>query len=401
MERNGGWARKMAKNKLTEARIKSMTKPGMYGDGDGLWLRVHKPKGERPPSRNWVFIVRRGAKRTETGLGGYGSGTAPVSLALARSKADSIRDRLAQGEETHAPRVKKRTFKDAIDAYLEAKSSEWTNAKHAAQWRDTLNNYAADLHQRPIESVTMEQVKDCLLPHWSARQVTASRLRARIASVFDYAIAHKWRTAGNPAAWTGLLEHALPKVQRGDKHHAALPYALVPLLSSNLRAASGIAARCVEFILLTCARLGEARGARFAEVDVKAGTWTVPPYRSKTGKAHVVPLNDRAIQIIEVMRQQALNDFVFPGLMENKPISETACVIVMKAASPEPATIHGLRSSFRDWAGDTTAHEREVVEQALAHAVGNATERAYRRGDALQKRRALMADWGEYCGSGK
>lgn len=387
----------MAKNKLSEARIKSLSKPGLYGDGDGLWLRVHKPKGDRPPSKNWVFIYRRGATRTETGLGGYGQGTQPVSLALARSKADAIRDRLALGEEPRKPRAKIRTFKDVMDDFLEAKSVEWTNAKHAKQWRDTLTDFAEPLHALPVASVTMEQVKECLLPHWTARHVTATRLRARIASVFDYAIAHKWRQDANPAAWAGLLEHALPKPQKAVKHHTALPYSLVPTLTQNLRAAPGIAARCVEFILLTAVRIGEARGALFSEVDVVARTWTVPEWRAKMKKTHVVPLSDRGLAIIESMRQQSLNEFIFPGAVDGKPISETAVGDALDAASPAPATPHGLRSTLRDWAGDCTNHPREIIEEALAHLVGNAVERAYRRSDALQKRRSLMEDWEKHC----
>ncbi|KRE05976.1 integrase [Bosea sp. Root381] len=387
----------MAKNKLSEARIKGLSKPGLYGDGDGLWLRVHKPKGERPPSKNWIFIFRRGVTRTEIGLGGYGQGTQPVSLALARTKADAIRDRLALGEHPHHSRAKARTFKDVVDDYLEAKSSEWTNAKHAAQWRDTLTNYASDLHALPVAGITMEQVKECLLPHWTARHVTATRLRARIASVFDFAIAHKWRRDANPAAWTGLLEHALPKPQKAAKHHTALPYTRVPDLSRNLRSASGVAARCVEFILLTAVRMGEARGALFSEVDTKARTWTVPASRAKMKKDHVVPLTERGLGIIENMRQQSVNEFIFPGAVEGKPISETAVGNALDAATPAPATPHGLRSTLRDWAGDCTSHPREIIEAALAHQVGNAVERAYRRSDALQKRRALMEDWAKYC----
>jgi integrase len=389
----------MARNKLTEARIKTLSKPGLYGDGDGLWLRVNKPKGDRPPSKNWLFIYRRGATRTETGLGGYGQGTQPVNLAMARVKAEAIRERLAMGEEPRKPRAKARTFKDVVDIYLDAKSAEWTNAKHAKQWRDTLTNFAEPLHALPVAAVSMEQVKDCLLPHWTVRHVTATRLRARIASVFDYAIAHKWRQDTNPAAWTGLLEHALPKPQKTVRHHAALHYGNVPILSQNLRAASGVAARCVEFLLLTGVRLGEGRGALFSEVDVAARTWTLPAWRAKMKKELVVPLTDRGLAIIESMRQQSVNDFIFPGALDGKPISETGVGNALDAAAPKPATPHGLRSSLRDWAGDCTNHPREIIEEALAHQVGNAVERAYRRSDALQKRRRLMEDWGKYCDS--
>ena len=384
----------MAKNKLSETRIKGLTKPGIYGDGDGLWLRVQKSG-----SRNWVFIYRRGASRTELGLGGYGQGTAPVSLALAREKADSVRDALARGLDPAEEKreAKPKTFKDCMDGLLEAKEGEWSNAKHAAQWKMTLTEYAKPLHKLPVADITIGDVEECLLPHWTARPETADRLRSRIQAVIDYAIAREWRSSANPARWRGLLDKVMParkKLQRG--HHAALAYAQAPAMIAGLRSSSGTAARAVEFITLTAARTGEARGAKFDEIDVDAKTWTVPAERMKASKEHVVPLVDRALDIVEIMRQQSASDFIFGGVGK-KPISDTAMTKALRLASPDKtATLHGLRSMFRDWCGDCTEHPREVAEQALAHAVGNAVERAYRRSDALEKRRALMNDWSKF-----
>lgn len=388
----------MAKNKLSETKIKTLDKPGIYGDGDGLYIRV-QAKG----SKNWLFIYRRGTARTEIGLGGYGQGTAPVSLALAREKAEAIRQRLARGEDPMSERRphKPKTFKDCMEDLISAKESEWTNPKHADQWRMTLREYAKPLHDKPVADIVMGDVKDCLMPHWQERPETADRLRSRIQAVIDYAIAHEWRTAGNPARWRGLLDKVMParkKLQRG--HHAALAYKDAPAFAKKLRQSSGTAARAVEFLALTATRTREGREAVFSEVDTKAKTWTVPAGRMKAGKEHVVPLTDRALQIVDTMRQKATSPFMFGGSQDGKPVSDTAMTKALRLASPDKsATLHGLRSMFRDWAGDCTEHPREVAEACLAHAVGNDVEQAYRRSDALEKRRSLMTDWAGYLAS--
>lgn len=389
----------MARHKLSESNLKRLDKPGVYGDGDGLWMRVRKGG-----SRQWFFIYRRAGQRTEIGLGGYGQGTAPVSLALAREKAEAIREKLARGED---PRSEKKapvrivTFADCMEGLLRAKAGDWTNDKHRAQWEMTLRKYAVPLHPLPIADIAMGDVKECLLPHWQERPETADRLRSRIMAVIDYGIAHGWRTAGNPAIWKGLLDKVMParkKLQRG--HHAALAYADAAKMIAKLRESSGTAARAVEFIALTAARTGEARNATFSEIDIKARTWTVPAGRMKAGREHVVPLSDRAVAIVETMRQCATGDLIFGGGVDGRPISDTAMTKALRLASPDKAaTLHGLRSMFRDWAGDCTDFPREVAETALAHAVGDAVERAYRRGDALAKRRQLMTDWATYCTS--
>lgn len=390
----------MARRKLSETTIKRLDKPGIYSDGDGLFLRVRKGG-----SKQFIFIYRRGKARSELGLGGYGQGTAPVSLALVRDKADAIRDKLARGHDPAAERKPPRivTFRHCMEELLAAKASEWSNDKHRAQWEMTLREYAKPLHALPVAEIVMGDVKNCILPHWQERPETAERLRSRIQAVIDYAIAHEWRTAGNPARWKGLLDKVMParrKLERG--HHAALAYASVSAMMAALRESSGVSARCVEFLTLTAARSGEARGATFDEVDTKARTWTVPGERMKAAKAHVVPLCDRALAIVEAMRQRATGDFIFGGGVEGRPVSDTAMTKALRLASPDKsATLHGMRSAFRDWAGDCTAFPREVAEAALAHAVGDAVERAYRRGDALEKRRKLMEAWASYCATVK
>lgn len=382
------------RRKLADSNLKKLDQPGIYSDGDGLFLRVRKGG-----SRQWFFIYRRGKVRTELGLGGYGQGTAPVSLALAREKADEIRDKLARGIDPLAerkPPPRPKTFKDCMEDLLASKAHDWTNAKHRAQWEMTLREYAAPLHDLPVADIVIGDVKDCLAPHWQERPETADRLRSRIQAVIDYGIAHEWRTAGNPARWAGVLDKVLPKrrkLQRG--HHAALAYADVPTMMAKLRTSSGKAARAVEFLTLTAARSGEARGATFDEIDPTAKTWTVPAARMKMDKEHVVPLSDRALQIVEAMRQQATDQMLFG-------ISDTAMTKALRLASPDKTvTLHGMRSAFRDWAGEETEYPREIAEWSLAHHVGTAVERAYRRGDALEKRRALMADWSTYCAGAK
>lgn len=386
----------MARNLLTETRIRALTTPGVYADGDGLYIRVAKGG-----SKSWTFIWRRGKDRHEIGLGGHGRGTAPVSLALAREKAEAIRQKLARGEDPRGEARKPSrvvTFADCMEGLLATKANDWTNDKHRAQWEMTLREYAKPLHDLAIADIVMGDVKDCLLPHWQERPETADRLRSRIQAVVDYGIAHQWRTAANPARWKGLLDKVMPKRQTLTRgHHAALAYAQAPALIAKLRQSSGTAARAVEFITLTAARTGEARGATFAEIDAEARTWTVPAERMKAGREHVVPLCDRALAIIEAMRQRATSPLIFGGGIDGKPVSDTAMTKALRLASPDKAaTLHGLRSMFRDWAGDCTSHEREIAEAALAHQVGNATERAYRRGDALAKRRQLMDDWCDY-----
>ncbi|TPJ11429.1 DUF4102 domain-containing protein [Mesorhizobium sp. B2-7-3] len=385
----------MARHKLSEAGLKRIDKPGIYSDGDGLFLRVRKGG-----SRQWFFIYKRDSKRTELGLGGYGQGTAPVSLSLARDKAETFRQKLARGEELRADSKPLRviTFEHCMDELLKAKADNWKNAKHRAQWLMTLREYAQPLHAMPVADIVLGDVKNCLLPHWQKRPETADRLRSRIQAVIDYAIAHEWRKTANPARWKGLLDKVMPerkKLSRG--HHAALAYAETPKMIAKLRQSTGTAARAVEFLALTAARSGEVRGAKFPEIDVKAKTWTVPAERMKAGVEHVVPLCDRALALVEIMRQRSTSDLIFGGDIEDRPISDTAMTKALRLASPDKkATLHGLRSSFRDWCGDKTNFERDVAEAALAHALRDKTEAAYRREKAIDKRRELMTAWEAY-----
>lgn len=387
----------MARNKLTETKVKALDKPGLYGDGDGLWLRVQKSG-----SKNWIFIFRRGDERNELGLGGYGNGTAPVSLALAREKADVIRQQLARGEDPNAARraTKPKSFKDCAEALIEAKRPEWTGQHTAGEWEFHLLTYAKHLHDMPVANIALGDIKECVSKLWTEKPETGRRLLGRIKSTFDYAIAHGWRTAGNPAVWSGLLDKVMARPAVPSANHAALPYAQAPTLMKALMKAPDASDRVVELIVLTACRSAEVREAVWTEFDLDAALWTIPAIRMKAARDHQVPLCDRAMVILRSQEAKATNDYVFPGKREGRPISESVTTKSLRASSPDQAaTLHGMRSMFRDWCGDCTDYPREVAEAALAHAVGNAVEQAYRRSTALEKRRQLMNDWGRYCAS--
>lgn len=368
--------------------------PGLYGDGDGLWLRVQKSG-----SRNWIFIYRRGNARVEMGLGGYGQGTAPVSLALAREKAEGIRQQLARGEDPRAAKLARpKTFRDCVVGLIEAKQADWTGQHTRREWELHLLEYAVGLHDKHAASITIDDVKETILPYWKDQPSTGRRLLDRIKAAIDYGIAHKWRTSTNPAIWAGLLDKVMPKPATKKKHHAALGYGDLPAAMATLRATDTSVSRAVELIALTATRSAETREAVWSEVDLDGALWTIPAGRMKADKDHEIPLSDRAVAILRHQKTLAVNDLVFPGQREGKPIGEDAVMSALRAASPDKSvTLHGLRSSFRDWCGDMTDYPREVAEAALAHAVEDDVEAAYRRGTALQKRRTLMQMWADYC----
>lgn len=379
----------MARFKLTETKIRKLDKAGIYSDGDGLFLRVRAGG-----SKQFFFIYKRAGKRTEIGLGGYGQGTAPVSLELAREKADGIRNRLARGEDLN----KRVTFLDLMDDVIAKKEAESKNDKHKAQWRMTLTEYAKPLHAKAIASITRDDVVETLKPIWTEKPETADRTRMRIAAVIDHAKARGLFTGDNPADWRGGLKELLParnKLSRG--HHEAVEYKSLPNVLAAVREAAGVSARATEFACLTAVRSGEVRGAVWDELDLDAALWVIPAERMKAGREHRVPLSKRAVDILTARKEVATGDLVFEGGKEGKPISDTAMVKALRAASGGDETLHGLRSSFRDWAGDATHHPRDVIEAALAHTLKDKTEAAYRRSDALDKRRILMDDWAAYC----
>jgi integrase len=384
------------KRKLT-ARAAATTKPGRHGDGRGLWLVV-----SHSGARKWVFRFTHCGRVTEMGLG-----NAAVSLAHAREKAAVARKLVAAGvnpiearREAERIAAGKPTFGQCADALLAAKASEWRNEKHRQQWKMTLETYAAPLRSRPVNEIDTEAVLGVLQPLWRTTPETASRLRGRIEAVLDAARAkgHIARNEANPARWRGHLDKLLPKRQKLTRgHHAAMAFDGVPEFIGQLREREATAAMALEFAILTAARSGEVLGARWAEMDMVAKVWTVPAARMKAGCEHRVPLSCRALAILDVLAKGKVGEFIFAGQTAGKPLSGMAMEMVLRRMKVGGVTVHGFRSAFRDWCGEATSFPRELAEAALAHAAGDATERAYRRGDALEKRRKLMEAWAGFC----
>ena len=404
-------------NRLNARQVATVTKPGRHADGGGLYLVV-EPSG----SKRWAFMFRWKADPSQPGTGklremGLGSATS-VSLAAARDASVRVREAIALGRDPIAERkaaesrAKVPTFGEIAEAHIAAMAPAWRNPKHVDQWRMTLSvergedgtyldtGYCQNLRHRPVDLISAEDVLAALTPIWNTKNETASRVRGRIEAVLDAAKAKGLRSGENPARWKGLLSLALPKRQKLQRgHHAAMSYSVVPAFVKRLRLVRGMSAFALEFAILTAARSGEVRGARWGEVDLKAKVWTVPAARMKAGREHRVPLCPRAVEILETLAQvkQEPDDLIFPGKRKGAPLSDMSLTALLRRLKIE-ATVHGFRSSFRDWAGDATAFPREVAEAALAHAIGDATEAAYRRSDALEKRRKLMEAWAAFVG---
>jgi integrase len=333
-----------------------------------------------------------------------GLGTpATVCLAEAREKAASARRMIGQGLDPIHER--KRTsgvpsFGEMADQVRESLSAGFRNEKHKAQWAMTLRHYAAPLRGKPVDGIMTEDVLAVLKRLWTEKPETASRLRGRIERVLNAAKAKGHRSGENPAAWRGHLDNLLPKRQKLTRgHHAALPYADIPAFIAKLQKREAVAALALEFAILTGARSGEVLGARWREIDFDARIWTIPPERMKAARQHRVPLSKRAVEIANKMNAARQNDCVFPGSVRGRPLSAMAMDMVLRRMG-QHVTVHGFRSSFRDWAGNETHFPRELAEHALAHVFGDKAEQAYRRSDALEKRRPLMEAWAEWCESG-
>ncbi|MEO0546805.1 MAG: integrase arm-type DNA-binding domain-containing protein [Pseudomonadota bacterium] len=386
---------------LKDSQCRAVEKPGRLADGDGLYLSVSKTG-----SKSWVFMFTRGGRRREMGLGSYGRGTAPVSLSLAREKADEARQILARGGDPLVDMKERaalrggQTFGKLADEFIGTKSKEWKNDKHRSQWAMTLREYAKPLRPLPVSVIRTDDVFKCLEPIWTEKPETARRTRQRIEMVLDAAKARGMREGENPARLKGNLDFLLPKVsklQRG--HHAALPYDQVPALMNTLADVQGIAARALEFTILTAARTGEVISSKWSEFDLDASLWIVPALRTKSSREHRVPLSDSALAVLRHRREKALGEYVFHGRLWKKPLSNMAMSKVLQGLTEQHATVHGFRSSFRDWAGDRTTFARETIEECLSHVVGNQTELAYRRSDALEKRRVVMDSWAQFLTS--
>ncbi len=388
-----------SRNKLTARQAATLTAPGRHSDGGSLYLAIDG--GGDAMRRRWLFLYPWNGKRREMGLGGLSD----VSLAEARRLRDEAarlvregRDPIASRDMAKEERAAKPTFGAIADALIASKESEWRNEKHRQQWRDALSILAAPLRSRPVDEIDTTAVLEVLTALWREKPETASRLRGRIEAVLDAAKAAGHRSGENPATWRGHLSHLLAKRQKLSRgHHAAMAYADVPAFVAKLRECNAIAAMALEFCILTATRSGEVYGARWSEIDMAAKVWTVPAARMKAGREHRVPLSERAMAILERLFEARTCDVVFPSPRGNRPLSHMAMMNVMSRLEVDGATVHGFRSAFRDWAGNETHFAREVAEAALAHVVGDKAEQAYRRGDALEKRRGLMEAWAAWC----
>ena len=395
-------------HKLSARTVETLTEPGRYSDGGGLYL-VLDPAGRR----RWVFRYARNGKTTDMGLGA--SGKHAVSLADARAAAASARALLEHGKDPRTEREAQRaaeraaetksvvTFGAFADELVEQIEEGFRNAKHRQQWKNTLVEYGAPIREKPIDAIGTDDVLEVLKPIWLTKAETASRVRGRIERVLDAAKAKGLRSGENPARWRGHLSNLLPKRQKLQRgHHAALPFEKIAEFVAEIRDRDATAARAMEFLILTAARSGEVLGATWGEVDQDAKLWTVPAGRMKGGRDHRVPLTPRAMEVLADMaklrpKEASAGDYVFPGQKPKRPLSVMTLEMLLRRMKRDDITTHGFRSTFRDWAGEKTHFPREIAEAALAHVVGDATERAYRRGDALAKRRKLMEAWSAHC----
>lgn len=401
-----------AKHKLSAKEVEKLKTPGWHGDGGGLWLRIFNDG-----SRRWIFTWERNKRRREMGLGA----AADVTLATARQKAEAALGLLAEGidpldarreeEEAEATRVAEEAaaqittplFGAFAETYIDNHEEGWKNAKHRQQWRNTITTHASAILLKPVDEITSDDVVDILRPIWRSTPETAGRLRGRIENILDAAkaskhIASPWE---NPARWRGNLIHLLPRRKKKSqvRHHPAMPFEHLPAFIGRLRARPALAARALEITILCATRTNETLCATWREVDFEERVWTVPAERMKMGVEHRIPLSEPAFKIFQDLAKGSNCDpdaYVFAGQKMGKPLSQMSMTMVLRRMKFGHYTVHGMRSSFRDYIGDMTGHPEAIVEQALAHQIGDETTRAYRRGDAFLKRQRLMKDWATY-----
>ncbi len=403
----------MAKTgKLSAIEVRQAKGPAVLHDGGGLYLRVSATR-----AKSWVFRFQLDGKRRDMGLGPYPD----ISLAEARARAAAHRNQRRDGidpldakaAQRQAQRVsvaKGRTFRECAAEFIEKNRAGWRNAKHAAQWGSTLEAYVYPvIGDLPVGAIDAGLVVQVLDPIWNTRPETASRVRGRIEAVLDAATVRSFRQGPNPAQWKGNLAHILPARRKVRKveHHAALPFDDMPEFLAALRGREGMSSRALEFAILTAARTGEVLDARWGEFNLAERLWIVPAIRMKGGREHRVPLSDAALAVIDEVRPLALTRDgepdpavpVFPSLRRALPLSNMVLLMLLRRMGRGALTVHGFRSTFSDWAAERTAYPREVVEMALAHAIGDKVEAAYRRGDLFEKRRQLMDAWARFCGA--
>jgi integrase len=392
-------------NRLSHRKVETLKEPGMYSDGGGLYLQVTQGS-DRTPRKSWLFRYAVAGRERQMGLGPLSD----VPLAEARDRALAAREMRRAGKHPIAEReaaraeaslvtAKTMSFDECATAYIAAHRAGWRNIKHASQWTNTVATYCSPVFGKlPVQLVNVGLVMKAIEPLWATKPETAGRVRGRIERILDWAKVRGYRDGENPARWRGHLDHLLPargKVRR-VRHHAALPYAEIPAFVTALRGRDAVAARALEFAILTAARTGEVLGAKWSEIDLDARVWTIPAERMKAGREHRVPLADRAIEIIRHMMTAKQNEHIFHG-DRRSTLSNMSLLMLLRRMDRNDITTHGFRSTFRDWVAEQTDCPSAVAEMALAHSIGNAVEAAYRRGDMLDKRRPLMARWEKYC----
>lgn len=386
-------------NKLTAAGVAKESKPGLYSDGGGLYLQVAKGA-----SKSWIFRFMIAGKSRYMGLGSIDT----FSLREARERAKEARKLVADGIDpidarrervvaARADDAKLVSFSQAAERYIKAHEAGWKNPKHADQWRNTLATYAYPIiGPLSVAKVDTAHIMQIIEPIWTEKTETASRVRGRIESVLDWATARRYRTGENPARWRGHLDKLLPARSKVKKvrHHPAMLYTDLPAFMQRLRALDSISAKALEFTILTAVRTSEAIGATDAEFDLATKVWTVPAERMKANRPHRVPLSDRVLEILKTTPREANSPYVFPGAKRGRPLSNMAMLELLQGMQgTEGLTVHGFRSTFRDWAAERSTFPREIAEAALAHVLKDKTEAAYQRGDLLEKRSKLMVAW--------
>jgi integrase len=391
-----------ALNKLSAMKVGKLKRQGRHADGGGLYLQVGPTGG-----KSWLFRFTLAGKSREMGLGALDVITIPE----AREKALEARRCLAAGkdpiDERDAEKARQKlaqskglTFAQCATAYIESHKAGWRNEKHAAQWTATIETYAGPVFGAlPVAEVDLTLVSRVLDPIWRTKTETASRLRGRIESILDWAKVQGYREGENPARWKGNLDKVLPARSKVRKvvHHPALPYDDLAEFMKELRQREGLSALALEFTILTAARTSETLKIKWTELDLNAGLWIVPAARMKADRDHRVPLSARAVAILRELAEVRMGEYVFPGQRRGQPLSNMALLKLLERMKRDDLTVHGFRSTFRDWAAECTDFPREVAEAALAHAVGDKVEAAYRRGDLFEKRRQLMEAWAAYC----
>jgi len=391
---------------LGPLEIKRLTASGYHAVGGvaGLMLQVSAAE-----TKSWLLRVKVGDKRREIGLGAYPG----VGVALAREKAQQVRDEIVAGVDPVAARVMARqsivqqqidekaldwTFRRCAEAYIKAKSPGWRNVKHASQWPNTLETYVYPaIGDLQVRNINIGHVCAIIEPYWSTKNETINRVRNRIELVLDWATVRKLRAGDNPARWKGNLDKLLAdrSIVSPVIGHRALDASEVFGFVEKLRKVEGIGSRCLEFVVLTACRSGEARLATWSEIDMVANSWNIPGNRMKSGRPHRVPLSAEVIKLLDALPRLDGTELIFPGRVENKPISDMTMTKVMRDMGAD-AVPHGFRATFSSWCASSTSYPSEVREMALAHAIGDDTVGAYQRSDLFEKRRNLMSDWAKF-----